>query len=71
MVIQTALIGFLVLFFSGQAFQAFLFLGVYGGIMAYLMSPMAPLALLAYLQAGNIIIVLASKVSTKCPSSAI
>ncbi|XP_064615370.1 mannose-P-dolichol utilization defect 1 protein-like [Liolophura sinensis] len=61
LVIQTVLIGFLVLFFGGQAFQAFLFLAVYGGIMAYLMSPMAPLTLLAYLQASNIIIVLASK----------
>lgn len=61
--IQTSLVLFMVFFYGGQAVGAFLFVAVYSGIMAYLLSPAAPVALIAAMQGVNILIVIASKVS--------
>ena len=61
--IQTSLIGFLILFFGGNAVGAFSFGAVYIGIMGYLLSGLCPLSVLGALQSINIPIVILSKVS--------
>nr|XP_022341380.1 mannose-P-dolichol utilization defect 1 protein-like [Crassostrea virginica] len=59
--IQTSLIGFLILFFGGNAVGAFSFGAVYIGIMGYLLSGLCPLSVLGALQSINIPIVILSK----------
>lgn len=62
LLIQTSLVLFFVIFYGGNTVGAFLFLVVYGGIMTFLLSPLAPMSLLAGFQGVNILIVIASKV---------
>lgn len=59
--LQTTAVLFFVLFFGGNILGAFLFVGVYGGIMAYLLSPMVSMSLLAAIQTVNIVVVMAGK----------
>ncbi|KAK3603712.1 hypothetical protein CHS0354_023325 [Potamilus streckersoni] len=59
--IQTSLIAFFVILYRGSLLNSGLFLGAYGAIMAYLLSPAAPIQLLAFLQSVNILIVILSK----------
>ncbi|PIK37806.1 putative mannose-P-dolichol utilization defect 1 protein [Apostichopus japonicus] len=59
--IQTSTIGFMCLVFSGKQTSAFGFLGVYAGIMWFLLSGMTPMNVLASLQASNIFLVVSSK----------
>ncbi|XP_074658129.1 mannose-P-dolichol utilization defect 1 protein-like isoform X2 [Tubulanus polymorphus] len=62
LMIQTTLIGFFVLIFGGQMALSFVFIGVFGGSIAYLMSPAAPIELLRFLQASNMPVVAVSKI---------
>lgn len=59
--LQTSAVLFLVLFYAGSVFGAFLFVAVYGGIMSFLLSPVAPMKLLAAIQTANIGIVMTGK----------
>jgi len=59
--LQTALIAFLVLAFRGHRIRSYLFAIFFGSAMYFLMSPLAPLHLLALLQATNLPIVAAAK----------
>ncbi|XP_053404433.1 mannose-P-dolichol utilization defect 1 protein homolog, partial [Mercenaria mercenaria] len=59
--LQTSAVLFLVLFYAGNILGSFLFIAVYGGIMAYLLSPMVPMKLLAAIQTVNIAVVMAGK----------
>lgn len=61
--IQTSTIGFMCLVFSGKQTSALGFLGVYAGIMWFLLSGMTPMNVLASLQASNIFLVVSSKVN--------
>lgn len=59
--IQTSLIAAMVLAFSGKSAHALAFMSIYVGLMAFGLSPAAPKELLKTLQAGNILLVLCSK----------
>ncbi|RUS81150.1 hypothetical protein EGW08_011091 [Elysia chlorotica] len=61
MAFQTVSISFLVFVYSNQLAKGLAYLSVYVGIMAFLLSPSAPLGLLAVLQACNIFTVSVSK----------
>ncbi|XP_012945276.1 mannose-P-dolichol utilization defect 1 protein [Aplysia californica] len=59
--IQTGSIAFMILFFSGKHMHAVAYMSIFVGSMAFLLSPAAPKELLATLQAGNLFMVVASK----------
>ncbi|GFS12268.1 mannose-P-dolichol utilization defect 1 protein-like [Elysia marginata] len=61
MAFQTVSIAFLVCVYSDQLARGLAYLSVYVGLMGFLLSPSAPLGLLAILQAGNIFTVSVSK----------
>ena len=61
--IQTIIIAFLVLFFSGQKAGALGYIGAYVAAMGFLLSPYAPFQLLSLLQTSNAFVVMVSKVS--------
>ncbi|KAK3697665.1 hypothetical protein RRG08_007477 [Elysia crispata] len=61
MAFQTVVIAFLVCIYSEQLAKGLAYVSVYVGIMGFLLSPSAPLGLLAVLQAGNIFTVSVSK----------
>lgn len=52
--VQTSTIAFLVLMYADQVTKGLIYVSVYVACMAFLLSPMAPMALLTVLQAGNI-----------------
>ncbi|KAL5004499.1 hypothetical protein ScPMuIL_017955 [Solemya velum] len=58
---QTSLVGLLVLVFGGNAIGGIGFMVIYSAIMAFLMSPLTPMALLATLQSLTIVMILLSK----------
>ncbi|KAH9512753.1 Mannose-P-dolichol utilization defect 1 protein [Bulinus truncatus] len=60
--LQTSIIAFLCLAFSGQLAKGLLYIVVYSASLAFLLSPTAPLSLLAVLQGANILLVSVSKV---------
>ncbi|KAK6962530.1 mannose-P-dolichol utilization defect 1 protein-like isoform X1 [Biomphalaria glabrata] len=59
--IQTSIIAFLVLAFSNQLTKGLVYVAVYAGTLAFLLSPSAPMSLLAVLQGANIVLVSFSK----------
>ncbi|CAL1542883.1 unnamed protein product [Lymnaea stagnalis] len=59
--IQTTMIAFLVLYYSGQTTKGITYVSTYVACMAFLLSPQAPGSLLALLQGGNMILVSVSK----------
>ncbi|GFN75761.1 mannose-p-dolichol utilization defect 1 protein-like [Plakobranchus ocellatus] len=59
--IQTGTIAFLVCAFSDQLTKGLAYISAYVGIMGFLLSPAAPMGLLAALQAGNVVTVSVSK----------
>jgi hypothetical protein len=60
--IQTSLVAFFILYYSQSGAGAFGFLAAYAAVMAYLMSPAAPLPMLEAFQTINIGIIVISKV---------
>ena len=65
---QTVSIAFLVCVYSEQLAKGLAYVSIYVGVMGFLLSPSAPLSLLAVLQAGNIFTVSVSKVSQQSNS---
>ena len=63
LVLQTSLVLFLVLYYARKVVSAFLFVLLYSGSMAFLLSSAAPVTLVEAMQGVNILIVIASKVS--------
>ncbi|CAH1245531.1 MPDU1 [Branchiostoma lanceolatum] len=61
MLLQTAAIAFMVLYFQGKHATAVGFLGSYAAILSYLLSGMAPMSVLATLHATGMPVVLVSK----------
>ncbi|XP_060080368.1 mannose-P-dolichol utilization defect 1 protein-like [Ylistrum balloti] len=61
LVLQTTVIVYLVLYYTGQKSGAILFLVIYSLCMAYLLSPVASIQLLSVIQSFNILIVILSK----------
>jgi mannose-P-dolichol utilization defect 1 len=61
LVIQTAIISFLVLTYTQGATVGVLYTAVYAAILAYLLSPMAPMSLLWGLQASVILLVVMAR----------
>ncbi|XP_064639385.1 mannose-P-dolichol utilization defect 1 protein-like [Lineus longissimus] len=61
LIIQTATIGFLVLVFSDQLGLSLVFSAVISAVMAFLLSPAVPVKMLALLQAGNVPVIVVSK----------
>ena len=63
LILQTALIAALVLFFSGQKLLTLLFALVYPAALYYLVAGFAPMDVLWALQSANVPIIVAAKVS--------
>ncbi|CAH1781897.1 unnamed protein product, partial [Owenia fusiformis] len=61
LVLQTAIIGFLILVYSDKLSQALIFITVYTATIGFLLSPSAPLSLLWGLQAANMPVVAMAK----------
>ena len=61
--LQTSLIGFFVLYYQRKQAQAFIYITLYGGIFALLLSPIVPFKVLSILQMSIIPVISVSKVS--------